>query len=257
MSNYNISNHITEIIKLAYQAGEAIMHIYNNGDFGIDSKADNSPLTEADRASHLILSAGLEAMGLPVLSEEGKNIAHAERAAWPAYWLIDPLDGTKEFIKKNGEFTINIALIENQKPTWGLVFAPALDKMYFVNEKKQVILKQQHNQQVLHARVEPLRLDKAQIRVVASRSHLDEKTQNLLNSLNNPEIVSMGSSLKFMMLAEGLADVYPRYAPTMEWDTAAAHAIMNHLGYKVYKENESVELEYNKLNLLNPGFLVQ
>ena len=170
--------------------------------------------------------------------------------------MVDPLDGTKEFIKRNGEFTVNIALIENQKPVLGVVAVPVTGEIYYgaigigafkiIDDVAQPLPKIQKPAQ-----------SKSGIRVVASRSHLNESTQNFINTLNNPQLVSKGSSLKFMMLADGLADIYPRFAPTMEWDTAAAHAIVNQLDFQVLKQGTSKELVYNKESLINPGFVVR
>lgn len=248
-----------ELIKLAVTAAEkasnGIMEIYNSGIFDTELKGDNSPLTLADKKSHNIIIEELKQTGLPVLSEEGKNIPFEERKNWEKFWLIDPLDGTKEFIKRNGEFTVNIALIENGKPIWGVVSAPVLGKTYFMDEMNNVQLKTNSGETTLIKKTKEFNPDRKGNRVVASRSHIDPKTQKFLDELPEPEIVSMGSSLKFMMLAEGLADVYPRFAPTSEWDTAAAHAILNALNYKVYQEDSDSELMYNKESILNTGFI--
>lgn len=237
------------------KASEKILKIYNSGEWNETLKDDLSPLTKADKASHSIIISLLQKTNLPILSEEGKHIDFNERKKWNRYWLVDPLDGTKEFIKRNGEFTINIALVEEGRPIWGVVCAPALNKTYYIDEQNKVWLNSTSGKQELSKSNVVFDSNKSGNRVVASRSHLDEKTKAFVNSLNNSEIVSMGSSLKFMMLAEGLADVYPRFAPTREWDTAAAHAILNSLGIKVYQENSNKELEYNKENVLNPGFI--
>jgi 3'(2'), 5'-bisphosphate nucleotidase len=248
-----------ELIDIAVMAAEkasvCIMEIYNSGIFDTELKGDNSPLTLADKKSHNIIIEELSQTGLPVLSEEGKNIPFKERASWEKFWLIDPLDGTKEFIKRNGEFTVNIALIESGQPVWGVVSAPALGKTYFIDESNIVRMKTNSGETVLNKRNKDFNPELKGIRVVASRSHIDPKTQKFLDELIEPKIVSMGSSLKFMMLAEGLADVYPRFAPTSEWDTAAAHAILNALNYNVFKEDSDFELGYNKESILNPGFI--
>ncbi|MBO3699772.1 3'(2'),5'-bisphosphate nucleotidase CysQ [Roseivirga sp. E12] len=233
-------------------AGLKIMDIYNSDDFEVALKGDNSPLTKADKAAHNVIMSFLNSTGIPVLSEEGRDITYDERKGWEYLWIVDPLDGTKEFIKRNGEFTVNIALIRRNEPILGVVYAPVLDKLYTGAKGLGVTLAIGSNISKL-ARGKESDFLKPSLRVVASRSHLNIDTQAFLNQLVEPEIVSMGSSLKFMMIAEGMADVYPRFAPTMEWDTAAAHAILLELGGRV--TNPSGEpLVYNKVNLLNPHF---
>jgi 3'(2'), 5'-bisphosphate nucleotidase len=189
-----------------------------------------------------------------MLSEEGKTIPFAQRKNWEYFWMVDPLDGTKEFLKRNGEFTVNIALIHKNTPVMGVVAVPVTKTVYYTTEGG-AFLKRDGSVHPLSFRG---RTDLRQpgLRVVASRSHMNEETQQFVNGLVQPSLVSSGSSLKFMLLAEGAADVYPRYAPTMEWDTAASHAIVNALGLKVLQQGSSDELVYNKENLLNPGFLV-
>lgn len=236
------------------EASAVILEVYTSGDFGIDAKADNSPLTLADRKAHDVICKHLEETGIPILSEEGQHLPYATRKNWKQLWVVDPLDGTKEFIKKNGEFTVNIALVENQHPVLGVVEAPVLKKQYSGMVGKGATLVEAGKHQSLK-KLSPIDFNQKGLRVVASRSHLNGATQDFLNTLKNPEIVSMGSSLKFMMLAEGKADVYPRFAPTMEWDTAAAHAILLSLGANVVDSN-NIPLIYNKENLLNPHFKV-
>ncbi len=233
-------------------AGHKILEIYNSDDFAVELKGDNSPLTKADKAAHEVIMSFLEPTGIPVLSEEGRDIPYAERKDWEYLWVVDPLDGTKEFIKRNGEFTVNIALVSGGDPILGVVYAPVLDKLYAAAEGLSATLTVAGSTSDLDRR-EPLDLAKPGLRVVASRSHLNGDTQAFLDELTSPEIVSMGSSLKFMVIAEGLADVYPRFAPTMEWDTAAAHGVLKALGGKVIRE-DGVSLVYNKENLLNPYF---
>ncbi|MFY0593227.1 3'(2'),5'-bisphosphate nucleotidase CysQ [Roseivirga sp.] len=233
-------------------AGSKILEIYNSNDFVVEIKGDNSPLTKADKAAHEIIMSFLEPTGIPVLSEEGREISYNERKKWEFLWIVDPLDGTKEFIKRNGEFTVNIALVRNQQPILGVVYAPVLDKLYAGAKAIGASLISKEGIRVLKPKVR-LDLTKPNLKVVASRSHLNEETQAFLNNLKQPEIVSMGSSLKFMVIAEGNADVYPRFAPTMEWDTAAAHAILEELGGKV-SNLDGNSLIYNKENLLNPYF---
>lgn len=233
-------------------AGEKILDIYNSDDFAVELKGDNSPLTKADKAAHNVIMSFLEPTGIPILSEEGRDIAYEERKDWEYLWVVDPLDGTKEFIKRNGEFTVNIALVKEGVPILGVVYAPVLDKLYAGFEGSDVTLTIAGTASKL-VRREELDLSKPGLRVVASRSHLNDETQTFLDRLTKPVIVSMGSSMKFMMIAEGMADVYPRFAPTMEWDTAAAHAILKLLGGKVINQ-DGEPLKYNKENLLNPYF---
>ena len=241
-----------DIEKIALDAGNTIMEIYNR-DFSIEYKDDRSPLTEADLASNDVIIQGLEKYGIPILSEEGKTIEYDERKNWEYYWCIDPIDGTKEFIKKNGEFTVNIALIHKDAPILGVVYAPALGDMYkakkgegaFKNEK---VLPLQSNHDLSE-----------KMSVVASKSHLSEETQAFIDALDtkNIEQVSKGSSLKLCMVAEGEADIYPRLAPTMEWDTAAADAIVRESGKMTYQFENELPVVYNKVDLLNPWFVVK
>lgn len=253
-------NHdLKALLELARQAAQAaclaIMQIYQQADFEVESKADQSPLTAADRAAHGIIKAQLAATGLPLLSEEGKHLPYAERQHWQRFWLVDPVDGTKEFIKRNGEFTVNIALIEQQQPVLGVVAVPVSDTLYWGAQGLGAFKESEGQTQALRTR--PLPLEQTGLKVVASRSHRDQRTEDFLEGLNQPEIVSMGSSLKFMLLAEGSAQIYPRFAPTMEWDTAAAQAILEIAGGKVEIAGTQEPLVYNKENLLNPYFLAQ
>ncbi|XOV92296.1 MAG: 3'(2'),5'-bisphosphate nucleotidase CysQ [Bacteroidota bacterium] len=236
--------------KAAQKASAEILKIYESGDFSIESKADDSPLTLADKASHHAIVSELEKTDIPILSEEGKAIPFKERKNWEYFWMIDPLDGTKEFIKKNGEFTVNIALIHNNQVVLGVVYTPVLGDL-FVAIKGEGAYK---NGQRIN--VNQFSRKDAGLKVVASRSHLNDETQEFLNELDSPEIVSKGSSLKLLMVAEGAADLYPRYAPTMEWDTAAAQIIVEEAGGSVLIKDTKEPVKYNKENLLNPYFLV-
>jgi 3'(2'), 5'-bisphosphate nucleotidase len=243
---------------IAKAAGKAILEIYKNGNFGVEAKEDNSPLTLADKAAHDIIVKGLEPFGFPILSEEGTDVSYAERKNWSKFWMVDPLDGTKEFIKKNGEFTVNIALIEDGTPTFGVVYVPVTEELYIGGAEQSATKITKYGSFPLNCKGDITYnelIKKEGLRVVASRSHLNDATQDLLSNLSKPEIVSMGSSLKFMVIADGKADLYPRFAPTMEWDTAAAHGILLSLGYSVLEENSQEELTYNKENLLNPYFI--
>ena len=245
---------LNDIEAIALEAGNTIMEIYNR-DFSIEYKDDKSPLTEADLASNDVIIKALEKYNIPIMSEEGKEIPYDDRKDWEYYWCIDPIDGTKEFIKKNGEFTVNIALIHKDTPVLGVVYAPALGDMYkakkgdgaFKNGKKL-----------------PLEVNETpekSLRVVASKSHLSEETQTFIDDVAKTteriEQVSKGSSLKLVMVAEGSADIYPRLAPTMEWDTAAADAIVRESGKMTYQFENEKAVVYNKENLLNPWFIVK
>jgi len=259
---------LNDIEEIALEAGKTIIEIYDK-DFSIEYKDDKSPLTEADLKSNEIIVSALEVLNskfkiqnskfknIPIMSEEGKMIEYNERKDWEYYWCIDPIDGTKEFIKKNGEFTVNIALIHKDTPVLGVVYAPALGDMYKAKKGDGAF----KNGQKL-----PLEVNETpekSLKVVASKSHLSEETQafidNLAKDTKSIEQVSKGSSLKLVMVAEGSADIYPRLAPTMEWDTAAADAIVREAGKMTYQfDNEAVNpLIYNKENLLNPWFLVK
>ncbi len=243
---------LNDIQKIAEEAGTVIMEIYNR-DFSVEYKDDKSPLTEADLASHDVIMRGLEKYGIPVMSEEGKTIDYEERKDWEYYWCIDPIDGTKEFIKKNGEFTVNIALVHKDTPILGVVYAPALGDMYKAKKGEGAF----KNDQRL-----PLQTNhdlKEKMSVVASKSHLSEETQAFIDALDTKDImqVSKGSSLKLCMVAEGEADIYPRLAPTMEWDTAAADAIVRESGKMTWQFENDQPVVYNKVDLLNPWFVVK
>ncbi|MCL6257649.1 3'(2'),5'-bisphosphate nucleotidase CysQ [Aquiflexum sp. TKW24L] len=255
MSKQNISvSVLTQLAKTAAQkAGERILNVYHSGQIGLTSKEDNSPLTLADQEAHDEIVYHLDQTGLPILSEEGSSVPYEIRKDWEYFWLLDPLDGTKEFVKRNGEFTINIALIHQGEPIIGVVYAPVLDCIYWGNGEIGA-WKQE-------GREEPIKLDEvtgATIKtIVASRSHMNPETADFIAKYPDAEVVSMGSSLKFMLIAENKAQLYPRFGPTMEWDTAAAHAVVMAMGGKVLTMKGQTSLTYNKPNLLNPDFLVQ
>ncbi len=262
---------ILEVINTALKAGKEIIGIYEDN-FSVQYKDDRTPLTEADRRSHKVIAEGLERISpnIPILSEEGKDIPYEKRKSWKRFWLVDPLDGTKEFIKRNGEFTVNIALIEDRKPTLGVVYAPALNLLYFAQKDKGAYrLKVEEDALTKEDLKEAERLPlyrnsnpEKVLRVVASRSHMNEETRNFIERLRNRtekvETLSIGSSLKICLVAEGKADIYPRLGPTMEWDTAPAHAVALESGCEVhaYENGLSETLTYNKENLLNPHFIV-
>lgn len=250
----DLQNLLVLALKAAENAAKEILEVYNSDDFQVEAKGDNSPLTRADKKAHHAIVSTLEPTGIPILSEEGKSIPYDERRQWKRFWMVDPLDGTKEFIKRNGEFTVNIALIENQKPVLGVVTVPVSGEEYYAAEGLGAFLKIEQTVSPISKRP-PVDLKKAGIRVVASRSHMSPETEEFINKLQSAELVSSGSSLKFMLLVAGKADVYPRFAPTMEWDTAAAHAVVNQVGLKVFQQNSREELVYNKPDLLNPFFV--
>lgn len=241
-------------IHAAEEASKAIVEVYLSNDFQIERKGDQSPLTIADRKAHQVIAQMLQSTNIPLLSEEGKDIPYDERKHWEYFWLVDPLDGTKEFIKRNGEFTVNIALIKNQIPILGVVVVPVTGEVYYAQQHTGAFLKHNGLEKQLPKR-NAVDLRQNGIRVVASRSHMNAETQQFIGRLINPQLVSSGSSLKFMLLASGKADVYPRFAPTMEWDTAAAHALVKELGFTVTEPTTNKELVYNKPDLLNPHFI--
>lgn len=243
----------------ALEAGKAILQIYETADFGVEQKADASPLTKADKAANFIISDVLQPLGLPILSEEGKEVTFEERKNWDWFWLVDPLDGTKEFIKRNGEFTVNIALMHRQAPVAGAIYAPTTNILYIGSAATGVQKESTSGTETL-APLPILEnygelLQKQNVRMVASKSHRTPETDAFIQQFQQPEIASMGSSFKFMLLAEGKADTYPRFGPTMEWDTAASHAILKALNRNVYQTDLTSELEYNKPHLLNPSFV--
>ena len=253
-------------IKAAIEASKDILTIYKSDDFEIESKEDNSPLTKADKAAHNIISSILQESKIPILSEEGKSIPYETRKYWDKLWIVDPIDGTKEFIKRNGEFTVNIALIENNKPVIGVILAPASGVLYF-SEKNMGAFKSTtnldyFNPENLLAEALPLPLnhENKAYTVVASRSHLSKETEayveNLRTKHGEVKFISIGSSLKLCMVAEGKANCYPRFAPTMEWDTAAGQAICEAAGFQVIDFKTKKSMIYNREDLLNNWFIV-
>ena len=249
-----LSNTILEIAK---EAGKGILDIYNKKDIGITYKDDNSPLTIADKVSNDIIEKGLKKITptIPLLSEEGKKMDYNSRKQWNMFWLIDPLDGTKEFIKKNGEFTVNIALIADGEPILGVVYAPVLDIAWYGDIKEGSYKFENDKPPIKIKSIVPGKEDI--VKVVTSRSHTDNpKLKEFLKDYPNHELIKMGSSIKICLVADGTAHIYPRLGPTMEWDTAAAHAVVKYAGGNIYDLNDMNELVYNKSNLLNPEFLV-
>lgn len=256
------------VVDAAIRAGEAIMDVYTSPetDWEVERKADNSPLTLADRRSHAVIAPVLEATGISVLSEEGAAVPYAEREGWKQLWIVDPLDGTKEFLKRNGEFTVNIALAEKGLPILGVIFVPVSRVLYVgsvYGAFKATVPEGEYAMKALT--LEPIAAKEEHdgpLTVVASRSHLSAETETYIAQLRQEypavEMVSAGSSLKLCLVAEGQADVYPRFAPTMEWDTAAGHAICRAAGCDVYAvgEGDPTPLRYNKPDLHNPWFVV-
>jgi 3'(2'), 5'-bisphosphate nucleotidase len=248
-------NLLDNVLDLALDAGKKVMEIYCTNEFKEQFKQDNSPLTEADIASHNTILIGLKQLtpDIPILSEESVEIDYEERKNWQLFWLIDPLDGTKEFIKRNGEFTINIALIFNGAPILGVVHAPVLGLSYFAMQAGGAFIQRQEETRIEIKVAERIEHDKLEI--VGSRSHSCERFNNLLSHLGECDYQSMGSSLKFCLIADGSAHLYPRLGPTMEWDTAAAQCIVTEAGGMVCDEHGQ-QLLYNKPNLLNASFVV-
>ena len=245
--------------RAALQAGKAILEIYASSDFGVKIKEDLSPLTSADTAGHVIITLLLKNTGLPILSEEGSDMPYKNRKSWDCFWLVDPLDGTKEFIKRSGEFTVNIALVRHNTPVAGVIYAPCLDVLYY-GSKETGVYKTEKGEAIQLPAIFKKRTfkelqQKEQVTVVASKSHMNQETAAFINQFRNAQLTSMGSSFKLMLLAEGVADIYPRLAPTMEWDTAAGHALLRALNRGVYQTDLQTELLYNKEELMNPSFV--
>jgi 3'(2'), 5'-bisphosphate nucleotidase len=270
---------IVDAIRAALDAGKAVLDVYQS-DFEVEAKADNSPLTLADRQSHAIIQSGLNRHGIPMISEEGRDIPYHERKQWDTVWVVDPLDGTKEFVKRNGEFTVNIALIEGAHPVLGVVYAPVPDVLYFASREigaykaaravAGVGSLQDHGNapqqwlDTLIGRARKLPDDPIRPRpytIVGSRSHggpeLSAFVENKRAEKGSLEFIQAGSSLKICLVAEGAADIYPRLGPTMEWDTAAGQAVAECAGAGVTTYENRERLRYNKEDLLNPWFVVE
>jgi len=249
---------IKELISIAEEAGNEIMKIYAQ-EFTVEMKENKTPLTEADKKSNEIILNRLLSLypDIPFISEETKTTPFSERKDWNYFWLIDPLDGTKEFIKKNGEFTVNIALIEKSKPIAGVVYAPAKQLMYAAKAEEGSF--KVEGERFIKLSVQKNYNQLSHLKVVGSRSHNSPETEAFVNKLKSGgkeiEFVSSGSSLKICLVAEGKADVYPRFGPTMEWDTAAGHAILEIAGGKLTETSSAIPLLYNKEDLLNPYFI--
>ena len=252
-------------IKAAIEAGAAIMDIYNTN-FEVAVKKDDSPITLADETANSIINSYLEKTEIPIISEENREQPYEEREHWETCWIVDPLDGTKEFVKHNGDFTVNIALLRERKPYLGVIYIPVTQTLYFTSEDAQNTLKYVLEDLMLPvsqiiAGALIIRPSKSvePIHILASRSHLNQETEDYISKIKQGSevaIVHRGSSLKFCSIAEGEGHVYPRFAPTMEWDTAAGHAICKAVGVEVIDQVTLKPLAYNKEILLNPNFVV-
>ena len=265
-NNKKMNELLRTALKASLEAGQAILKIYNT-DFEVEYKEDESPLTLADKTAHNIIMSYLKDTNIPVLSEEGRSIPYEERKDWKELWIVDPLDGTKEFVKKNDEFTVNIALVRNGKPLMGIVYAPVLDELYFgdtISGAFKLYDAYKNFDEDFRFLDEALRLPISENRdyfaIVASRSHLSPETTVYIDEIREGQedvrIVSKGSSLKICMIAEGTADIYPRFAPTSEWDTAAGHAVVLASGGRIVQaENPELEVLYNKEDIINPWFI--
>jgi len=249
----SIDHLVSQVNDIAVAAGQEILTIYQR-DFQVDTKDDNSPVTEADIAANDIIVASLGTItpDIPILSEEGTSIAWDERKKWQTFWLVDPLDGTKEFIKRNGEFTVNIALIHNQQPILGVVYAPVLDKLYYTNSEGAFLL---HAGKTVKLSALAMPDDEA-VKVVGSRSHASPEMALYLARFKETDIIPVGSSLKFCLIAEGSAHCYPRLGPTCWWDTGAGHAVACAAGAKVVQLDGSPLLYNHQESVLNPFFVV-
>ncbi|MCD4695008.1 MAG: 3'(2'),5'-bisphosphate nucleotidase CysQ [Bacteroidales bacterium] len=256
-------------IEASIKAGEKILEIYD-GDFTVEMKKDQSPLTIADTSSNEIINHFLSPTNIPVLSEEGKSIPFEDREMWDIFWMVDPLDGTKEFIKRNGEFTVNIALISHNRPVMGVIYIPVENSLYFGSEPTGSVKVDNISSHDKSFGIEqlikqgyklPFKNTNKIFTIVGSKSHLTHETEEYFALLKekhgNVEVLSRGSSLKICMVAEGKADIYPRFAPTMEWDIAAGHAIATFAGASVINQKTKKELSYNSKSLVNPWFIVK
>ena len=254
MKELNEANWLEIAKKAAIKAGEKILQIYGEN-FSVSYKEDKSPLTIADQQANDIIESYLLKTNIPILSEEGKLTEYKERKNWKLLWIVDPLDGTKEFVKRNGEFTVNIALVKNGKPILGVIFVPVKGWLYYASSNGSY-------REIDEKKVKlPLENKSINFKVVGSRSHQSQETKEYFDDIRkrkkNVKIVSMGSSLKICLVAEGSADVYPRFAPTMEWDTAAGHAIAKHAGKKLIDLKTNQEMVYNRERLTNNWFIVE
>ena len=261
----NFNDLLIKAINASIKGGHAIMDVYAS-DFAVEHKDDKSPLTLADKNGNEVIEHHLLGTDIPFLSEEGAKITYSERKDWEYSWLVDPLDGTKEFVRRNGEFTVNIALIHNGNPIIGVIYVPVKKELYFAMEGlgsyKVNVNSVIENLETLIELSSSLPIDykRENYVIVGSRSHMSAETELFFDEMKekhgNIEVLAVGSSLKLCMVAEGKADAYPRYAPTMEWDTGAGHAIAKYAGFSVKQYNSSEDVVYNKENLINTWFLV-
>ena len=266
-----LRNLLAIAINAAVRAGRLILDVYDSNEFQVNLKSDRTPLTLADRQAHTEILNSLTKTRIPTLSEEGRDILFEERKSWEYFWLVDPLDGTKEFIKRNGEFTVNIALIVNGNPIMGVVYVPVLKDLYFALEgdgsfkvgsiEPTLEPCYKYDQLAKLASKLPLATKHDKFVVLSSRSHMNAETEEYITSLEKKhgEIIHkhQGSSLKLCMIAEGSADIYPRFTPTMEWDTAAGQAIVEGAGCKIITADTKQRITYNKEDLHNPWFIVK
>tara|TARA_B100000780_G_scaffold160496_1_gene112162 strand:- start:263 stop:1054 length:792 start_codon:yes stop_codon:yes gene_type:complete len=262
----NFNELLVKAINASIKGGHAIMNVYAS-DFDVEHKDDKSPLTLADKNCNEVIEHYLLGTDIPFLSEEGAEITYSERKDWEYSWLVDPLDGTKEFVKRNGEFTVNIALIHNGNPIMGVIYVPVKEELYFAMEGlgsyKVSVNSVIENLETLISLSASLPIDykRKDYVIVGSRSHMSAETEVFFDEMKKMHgdvmVLAVGSSLKLCMVAEGKADAYPRYAPTMEWDTGAGHAIAKYAGFSVKQYNSTEDVIYNKENLLNPWFLVK
>jgi 3'(2'), 5'-bisphosphate nucleotidase len=280
MAKTSLHELLDHAIQAAFAAGREILAVYGEKQFAIEAKDDLSPLTEADRRAHAAIERSLAPSGLPVLSEEGAHTTPAERQKWDRYWLVDPLDGTKEFIKRNGEFTVNIALMQRDQlpegplgaaaPVAGVLYVPVMDRLYFswkdggaFRQDKAATMPDipAYERAAMAVKLPMAKPPAGTYTIVASRSHKSPETEAFIRQKQQEhqqvELTSMGSALKICLVAEGVADVYPRFAPTMEWDTAAGHAICTEAGRQVTDVTTDEPMRYNKYDLMNNWFIVE
>lgn len=266
MTGIEIDKYLAIAIEASLKAGDVIMQVYDTA-FNVELKDDKSPLTEADSKANDVINSFLKETPIPIISEENRQIDYSERKKWNTCWIVDPVDGTKEFIKRNGEFTVNIALVENGIPKLGVIYVPVIKRLYFADVKMKQAFSadlSSHNSSldevIASATLLKTKTPSNSVDIVGSRSHMSQETLDFIENIKSKgkevNIVSKGSSLKFCLVAEGNADIYPRFAPTMEWDTAAGQAICNAVGAEVISEITKEPLLYNKENLLNPWFVV-
>ncbi len=252
---------VDQVIEIARQAGESILSVYHSDTIDIWQKADHSPLTEADLLAHRTIVNGLNQLTpeIPIISEESVNEAYPTRAEWSCFWLVDPLDGTKEFLKRNDQFTVNIALVVDHQPVFGVIYSPVEDKLYYATKGEGAY--RQIDSQPVERLITQERSISEPLRVVVSKSHSSTQTEDFVHQFTSSdrpiEHVAIGSSLKFCLIAEGSADIYPRLVPTMEWDTAAGQIIVNEAGKEVIVIETGEPLQYNKESLRNPSFIVK